>query len=96
MNLGLVIKKIRQDRKQTQIEFATDCGITQTYLSQIESNSKEPNLSTLKQIGRAVEIPLPILVFLSLDKEDIDSKKKADFDLLAPKVKDLIDEFFGF
>ncbi|MCW4468502.1 helix-turn-helix domain-containing protein [Flavobacterium sp. MFBS3-15] len=95
MNLGSVIKKIRQDRKQTQTEFASACGITQTYLSQIESNSKEPNLSTLKEISKAIDVPLPILFFLSLDKQDIDPKKRADFELLSPKVKELVNEFFG-
>jgi transcriptional regulator with XRE-family HTH domain len=95
MDLGSVIKKIRQDRKQTQTEFAAACGITQTYLSQIESNSKEPNLSTLKEISKAIDIPLPILFFLSLNKDDIDPEKRANFDLLTPKVKDLIGEFFG-
>lgn len=96
MNLGSVIKKIRQERGQTQTEFAAASGITQTYLSQIESNTKEPNLSTLREISNAVNIPLPILMFLSLEKKDIDSEKSADFDLLTPKVKDLIHEFFGF
>ena len=95
MNLGSVIKKIRQERGQTQTEFAAASGITQTYLSQIESNAKEPNFSTLREISNVINIPLPILVFLSLNKEDIDAQKRADFDLIAPKVKDLISEFFG-
>lgn len=94
MDLGSVIKKIRQDRKQTQTEFAEACGITQTYLSQIESNSKEPNLSTLKEIGKAINIPLPILFFLSINKDDVDPEKREAFELLTPKVKDLIGEFF--
>lgn len=94
MDLGSVIKKIRQERGQTQIEFAAASGITQTYLSQIESNTKEPNFSTLREISNAINIPLPVLVFLSLNKDDIDAQKRIDFDLLTPKVKDLISEFF--
>ena len=36
MDLGITIKNIRKQKKQTQSEFATSCGITQTYLSQID------------------------------------------------------------
>lgn len=95
MDLGSVIRKIRQNRGQTQTEFALACGITQTYLSQIENNTKEPNLSKLKDISNVVDIPLPILFYLSLNKEDIEPSKRAEFDLLSPKVNDLINEFFG-
>ena len=66
MDLGKTIKKIRKQKRQTQGEFALSCGITQTYLSQIESNLKEPNLSTLKSISESLNVPLPILFFLSL------------------------------
>ena len=59
MNLGTIIKNSRKQKGQTQLEFATSCGITQTYLSQIENNNKEPNLATLKEISNKLEIPLP-------------------------------------
>jgi len=94
MNLGIVIKDIRKQRGQTQSEFASLCGITQTYLSQIENNNKEPNLSTLKDISRHLEIPLPILFFLSLNEEDIDPEKRRAFEIINPSVKSLINEFF--
>jgi transcriptional regulator with XRE-family HTH domain len=94
MNLGTVIKNIRKQKGQTQIEFASFCGITQTYLSQIENNSKEPNLSTLKEISRNLEVPLPILFFLSLNEEDIPVEKRKAFEIVNPSVKSLINEFF--
>ncbi|MBF0693421.1 MAG: helix-turn-helix transcriptional regulator [Flavobacterium sp.] len=94
MNLGLVIKNIRKQRGQTQQEFASSCGITQTYLSQIESNSKEPNLSTLKEISGNLQIPLPILFYLSLNEDDITPEKRQAFEIINPSVKSLINEFF--
>ncbi|WP_284651052.1 helix-turn-helix domain-containing protein [Flavobacterium terrisoli] len=95
MNLGTVIKNIRKQKGQTQSEFATNCGITQTYLSQIESNLKEPNLSTLKDISLNLDIPLPILFFLSLDEADIDPNKRKAFEIINPSVKSLVSEFFA-
>ncbi|MFN5848632.1 MAG: helix-turn-helix domain-containing protein, partial [Chitinophagales bacterium] len=70
MNLGVTIKKIRQQKGQSQIEFASVVGITQTYLSQIENDVREPNLSTLKKISTHLALPLPILFFLALSETD--------------------------
>ncbi|NML68221.1 helix-turn-helix transcriptional regulator [Chryseobacterium sp. RP-3-3] len=94
MDLGTTIRNIRKQRGQTQKEFATSCGITQTYLSQIESNSKEPNLSKLKEISACLDMPLPILFFLSLGNEDVKPEKRDAFNLINPSVKSLVNEFF--
>lgn len=94
MNLGSVIKDIRKQKGQTQTEFASACGITQTYLSQIESNTKEPNLSTLKDISAKLDIPLPILFYMSLNDDDIAPEKRKAFEIINPSVKSLINEFF--
>ncbi len=95
MDLGSIIKNIRKQKGQTQSEFALSCGITQTYLSQIESNSKEPNLSTLKLISDNLNIPLPILFFLSMTEEDVQPSKRKAFQIVSPSVKSLVNEFFA-
>lgn len=61
MDLGQTIKSIRKQKGLKQNQFAELCEITQAYLSQIENNLKEPNLSTLKVISDKLETPLPIL-----------------------------------
>jgi len=94
MDLGTVIKNIRKQKGQTQGEFAKACGITQTYLSQIEGNLKEPNLSTLKSISESLNMPLPILFFLSMTKEDVQPNKRKAFEIVSPSVKSLVNEFF--
>ena len=95
MNLGNVIKNIRKQRGQTQEEFASLCGITQTYLSQIERNSKEPNLSTLKDISEAINVPLPILFFQSLTEDDVHPTKRKVFDDIKLDVNTLVNELFS-
>jgi transcriptional regulator with XRE-family HTH domain len=94
MDLGNVIKNIRKNKKQTQEEFALLCGISQTYLSQIENNSKEPNLSTLKSISEKLNIPLPILFFLSMTEEDVQPNKRKAFKIISPSLHSVIHEFF--
>ena len=95
MDLGNIIQNIRKQKGLTQIEFASLCGITQTYLSQIESNLKEPNLSTLKSISNSLNIPLPILFFLSMTDEDVQPNKRKAFEIVSPSVKSLVNEFFS-
>jgi XRE family transcriptional regulator, regulator of sulfur utilization len=95
MNIGSVIKNIRKQKGLTQSEFASRCEITQTYLSLIESNRKEPNLSTLKTIGEKLEIPLPILFFLSMTSDDVAPHKRDAFEIVSPSVKSLVHEFFA-
>jgi transcriptional regulator with XRE-family HTH domain len=94
MDLGNVIKNIRKQKKLTQNELTSLCGITQAYLSQIEGNLKEPNLSTLKAISEKLNIPLPILFFLSLTEDDVQPNKRKAFEIVSPSVKSLINEFF--
>ncbi len=94
MDLGGTIRKIRQERNLSQGAFSKICGITQTYLSQIEHNLKEPNLSTLKAIAQAFAIPLPVLLFLTLDSKDVPIEKQKDFELIGESFKSVIHEFF--
>lgn len=95
MDLGTTLKNLRKQRGQTQQEFATQCGITQTYLSQIESNQKEPNLSTLKSISDKMKVPLPIIFFLSMTEDDIHPSKRKAFGIVNPSVKSMVNEFFS-
>lgn len=93
MDLGQTIKSIRKQKGLKQNQFAELCEITQAYLSQIENNLKEPNLSTLKVISDKLETPLPIL-FLSLDNKDVKPEKAEAFKMIAPSVKSLVNQFF--
>ncbi|TCP21522.1 helix-turn-helix protein [Tenacibaculum skagerrakense] len=94
MDLGQTIKEIRKQKGLKQNQFAHLCDITQAYLSQIENNLKEPNLSTLKVISNKLETPLPILFFLSLDNKDVKPEKAEAFKMIAPSVKSLVNQFF--
>lgn len=95
MKIGTTIKEMRLKAGLKQFELANLCNITPTYLSQIESNIKEPNISTLKNICTNIKTPLPILFYLSLDDSDISEHKKEAFKLIDQPVKSLIREFFS-
>lgn len=94
MNIGNAIKDLRQQKGFKQTDFAAHCGLSQSYLSAIEKGRKEPTLSILKQIADALSIPTPVLVFFSLDQEDIDMSKREAFKMLEPSIKGLINDVF--
>lgn len=93
MNLGMTIKNLRKKKGLKQNELASNVNITQTYLSQIENNIKEPNLSTLKLISEGLGVPMPIVIFLSMDENDIHEQKREIFKIISPTIKSLIEEF---
>jgi transcriptional regulator with XRE-family HTH domain len=94
MNLGKQIKDIRKSKNLTQAELANLSGITQTYLSQLERNKKEPNLSTLKTISFKLDIPIQILLIKSMTIEDIPKAKKSVFKNIIPLLENFINEQF--
>ena len=95
MDIGTVIKEATKSKRIKQQSFAEMCGITQTYLSQIENNVKEPTISLLKRIAEKLHLPLPILYFLSLEKDDIEERKRDAYELLMPSIKSLVNQFFS-
>jgi transcriptional regulator with XRE-family HTH domain len=95
MDLGTTIKHFRMQKDIKQNALADKCDITQTYLSQIENNVKEPNISTLKIISKNLGIPLPVLFFMSLDENDIKPEKREAFKHIEPAIKSMISEFFN-
>jgi len=94
MDVGAVIKQFRKKLGINQLELASKSDITQAYLSQIENNKKDPNLSTLKSICRALEIPLPILFFSSISEGDVPDEKKEAYLIMAPAMKEMISSLF--
>jgi transcriptional regulator with XRE-family HTH domain len=90
MNIGKVIKSLRQEKGFTQMKLAKMCNITQTSLSQIESGSSRPSPQTLQSICKNLETPEPIMHLLSMEEKDVPVKKLDAYRLLFPVVQKLI------
>ena len=61
--LGYQIRKLRKKRALKQIQFCKICNISQTYLSQIENDIKEPKLNMLKSIAKKIGATLEITIY---------------------------------
>ena len=96
MNLGKSIKNLRKSLspKVGQIEYAESIGISQTYLSHIDSGKKEPSMTLLKLISDKHAVPMPVFLWFSLDEADVHPEKLYAFKILKPSVDALLKEFF--
>lgn len=82
MTLGEIIKKYREENDMSQREFAKICGLSNSYISQLEMNinSKngqpiKPQLETIKAVADAMHITVDEL-FSQMDDIMIDISKK--------------------
>jgi XRE family transcriptional regulator, regulator of sulfur utilization len=94
MNIGETIKVLRTKKKLRQKDLAARCGLSQNYLSQIENGHRKPTLDSLESISSVLDIPFPILSFLTLEDSDISKEKKNEFQKVNPVIKKLIEEVF--
>ena len=67
INFGSTIKTYRKKKGLTQLALARRIGIESTYLSAIENGRREPSLTLVKQIGKAVAIPPEILFWDAIE-----------------------------
>ena len=95
MNLGLAIKTIREQKGLRQGVFADHIGVTQSYLSGLENNNKKPSMEVFERISKFSNVPLPVMMWFSVEREDVAENKKQIFDLLKPSVDSLIKEIFN-
>jgi transcriptional regulator with XRE-family HTH domain len=60
-NLGQKIKEIRESRGLSQQQLADLANVTQSTISQIERNEKDPSLSTVTKVSAALNVHIAIL-----------------------------------
>jgi len=93
MNSGAAFKRIRFEKKLTQTFVAEKTGITQTYLSQIETGAKVPSQDMVNRLCKLYEIPNIVLTWLSTEEKDIKKNKRDIFNSLKPSMDSLILSF---
>lgn len=89
MKIGIIIKNIRKSKCIKQKELASKLGISNTYLSSIENDKKEPSLDLTKELAIHLGVPLYYFFLKAYDENSLTGKQKKVF----VKVKKLIDEF---
>jgi DNA-binding XRE family transcriptional regulator len=66
------VRVLREWRQMTQMELAVKIGITQGYLSDLESGKRKGPLELHRKISRALEVPLEMLMPIAVSEEAAD------------------------
>lgn len=73
INQALRLVRVYHDLSQTQLSF--ELGVSNSYLSEIESGKKQPSLDLLSKYSQKFDIPVSSLLFFS---EHIDKVRPTD------------------
>jgi transcriptional regulator with XRE-family HTH domain len=64
--------QVQSARGLTQKTLARETALSVPYVCQIEKNLKDPPVSTLEGIAKALGVPLSLLLFLASDPSELD------------------------
>lgn len=67
MDIGSSIRAIRKRKNMTIAQICEETGLSQGFMSQVETNKTSPSIATLESIADALKVPL---AYLLLKKED--------------------------
>ena len=94
MNIGNALRDIRQTvAGRRQNEVALSAGISQTYLSQIESGKKIPTQDVVEKLCKEYKVPVAFVVWQAMEMKDVDKSKQKAFSRIKPIVDDMIAGF---
>ncbi len=91
MNIAAVIKEQRKKQGLSQAQLAEAAGLSTAYISLLEREKQSPTLGSLEKISEVLKVPVPILTFLSLEKDDIDPERQEVYELIDPSIKALLE-----
>jgi XRE family transcriptional regulator, regulator of sulfur utilization len=87
INLGETLKNYRLKKKLTLEKLSEITGLSISYLSYIESNGRKPNLEVLSKIANGLQIPVELILLLSMNSDEPLIKEK-----LLPLIREIADE----
>lgn len=91
MNLGETIKTCRLLRGLTQSKLAEISGVSVSHLCLIEKNKRDPSISTIESISKALSTPLSVLIFLAAEKAELPELREGQLDDLSTGILELMD-----
>ncbi|MFY7912339.1 MAG: helix-turn-helix domain-containing protein [Emticicia sp.] len=96
MHIGKVIKEARLEKGYSQSELAQKTGISNSYLSQIESEKQDPSLETMEQLSEALDVPTYILFFKAMQEENIQNPDNKRFVReIKRAMQGIVDELYS-
>ncbi len=70
VTVGKILRKFREDRKQTQEKVSSKAGIGRSQLSAIERGERKPTLDTFCRIADALQVQASAILAAVEDMEE--------------------------
>lgn len=90
MNLGGTIKQCRSAKKMTLAQLSKDSGVSVSHLCLLEKNKREPSISAVESIAKALGLPLSVFVFLAGQQREVSELSPSQIEILSRNVMDLM------
>ncbi|MCM3627829.1 cupin domain-containing protein [Paenibacillus glycanilyticus] len=75
MDIGSTIRAIRKRKNITIAQICEETGLSQGFMSQVETNKTSPSIATLENIANALQVPLAYLLLSKKEKMQIIRKE---------------------
>jgi transcriptional regulator with XRE-family HTH domain len=76
MDIGSTIRAIRKRKNITIAQICDETGLSQGFMSQVETNKTSPSISTLESIASTLKVPLAYLLLKKEDRMNIVRKEE--------------------
>jgi transcriptional regulator with XRE-family HTH domain len=90
MEIGHAIKVCRSSRKLSLGEVSSRSGLSQSYLSLIETGKRAPTLESIEKLSRALAVPTPVLMFLAAKEGELQGLDVETSRLLSAAVLNVL------
>lgn len=95
MNFATAFKTAREKSKLSQQIASDRIGITQSFLSQLETGvKKNPSADVIRKAAKVYAMPLPLFVWLGSTENDVPPKKRKIYRTLKPIMNELISSVY--
>ena len=91
MDLGKAIKMCRMKRGLKQAELAELADISVSHLCLLEKDKRDPSLSVVNAIAKALNIPVSVLVFLASQYDEIKELNEKQIEELSRGIMGIMD-----
>ena len=70
MNIGRALSLCRTQKGMTKTQLSQVANVSVSYLTLLEQGKRDPNLSTVNQICKGMNVPVSVFMFLASDASD--------------------------
>ena len=84
MDIGTAIRAIRRRKNITIARICEQTGLSQGFMSQVETNKTSPSIATLENIAAALDVPLAYLLLKKEERMKVTRKEERSSSTSVP------------